>query len=408
MLRHQLPVYSPVSWRGIVQGSRALLPGGRAAELDECLRQGLRRRYGARDVLLTDSGTSALRLAIIGALGDSSRPVALPSYGCYDLATAAEGAGATVCLYDVDPITLAPDLESVAAAMAAEPAAVVVAYVFGHPIDLESLAAVIPDVLLIEDAAQGAGGEFRGRPLGSWGSVSVLSFGRGKGMTGGGGGALLANDDAGEVALERARAVLRDRKPERGTRAMAALAAQLILGRPALYGIPSSLPFLHLGETRYHVPGEAKPASPATLAALETAFPLADRAVAGRRRKAGRLLEWLDEAPHLVAPSAVPGAESGYLRLPALVRGAPRDALVLESRRLGVAAGYPMTLAELPSLEPHICHVSNRRGASDLAANLITLPTHAFLSEGDLRSLEAWITRARAPVRETPRSEAAP
>src|SRR5207247_2360158 len=87
------------------------------------------------------------------------------------------------------------------------------------------------------------GGGRRGRPLGSLGVVSVLSFGRGKGWTGGRGGALLSrggaggnggngNGGGGEGGLWR----------EAGVLALAA--AQWAFARPAAYGIPASLPWL--------------------------------------------------------------------------------------------------------------------------------------------------------------------
>jgi hypothetical protein len=39
--------------------------------------------------------------------------------------------------------------------------------------------------VVVEDAAQAAGGTLHNRPVGTQGSLAVLSFGRGKGLTGG-------------------------------------------------------------------------------------------------------------------------------------------------------------------------------------------------------------------------------
>ena len=60
--------------------------------------------------MIAIGGTTALTLALIGVLQDRPGAIALPAYGCYDLATAADGANAAVILYDLDPRTLAPDL----------------------------------------------------------------------------------------------------------------------------------------------------------------------------------------------------------------------------------------------------------------------------------------------------------
>jgi dTDP-4-amino-4,6-dideoxygalactose transaminase len=90
--------------------------------------------------------------------------VALPGYTCYDVATAAVGADARILLYDLDPETLAPDWGSLERTLEAGAGVVVLAPLYGYPFDWsagEALAAR-HDAILVEDAAQGAGGTWRG------------------------------------------------------------------------------------------------------------------------------------------------------------------------------------------------------------------------------------------------------
>src|SRR5690606_10994117 len=112
--RHQLPVSSPISVRGLARGAAAALLGGSTPLVR--LAAALRERFGASGTVLTDSGTSALVLALRLAAGRGGT-VAYPAYGCVDLAAAAEYAGVRVRLYDLDPTTLSPDLDSVAAVL---------------------------------------------------------------------------------------------------------------------------------------------------------------------------------------------------------------------------------------------------------------------------------------------------
>ena len=107
--------------------------------------------------------------------------------------------------------------------------------------------------LVIDDAAQGVGARV-GRPRSVPWAISVCSASAGgKGRTGGGGGALLG-------FTERGATLLRDVEARGGaggasiSRA-AALSAQWLFGRPSLYWLPASLPFLRLGDTPYHDPG---------------------------------------------------------------------------------------------------------------------------------------------------------
>ena len=121
----QLPVYSPVTFRSLWAGLVGAIGYGDPLERLQDL---LLSEYGSCRLLLADSGTSALRLAISGALADTgSDIVALPAYCCFDVATAAVGADAKVALYDVRPDTLGPDFDSLREALDAGAQAIVVA-----------------------------------------------------------------------------------------------------------------------------------------------------------------------------------------------------------------------------------------------------------------------------------------
>ena len=85
----QPPAYSPVSTHALLDGSAAAV--GLGPDRSNAVAEILRARYQAHDALLTDSGTSALILALTGLLPRGGT-VAYPSYGCIDLTTAAIGA----------------------------------------------------------------------------------------------------------------------------------------------------------------------------------------------------------------------------------------------------------------------------------------------------------------------------
>ncbi|HWO89929.1 MAG TPA: DegT/DnrJ/EryC1/StrS family aminotransferase [Gemmatimonadales bacterium] len=392
MLRRQLPVYSPITLDAVLAGAASALSSGRARAAREALVAYLSRGFGASDVLLTDSGTSALRLAIAGAA--SLRPAlatALPAYCCYDVATAADGADVPVALYDLDPRTLAPRPESLERALERGVSSVVVAHLYGQPVDVDAVArlAGAAGALVIEDAAQGIGATLRGVPLASFGSVSVLSLGRGKGWTGGSGGALLAHDERGAAIVARARHAMAP--GSRGMADVARLGAQLLLGQPSLYGLPASLPFLHLGETIYRPASEPRAASRASVGAAWRTCELLERETELRKANGTRLLAAARASEKVRVVESVDGASPGYLRLPVL-RGAARGAIGGRAARLGIAAGYPLALCDLAGFKER---VKNRdedfSGARELAARLATLPTHSRLSQGDIAALEGWL-----------------
>jgi dTDP-4-amino-4,6-dideoxygalactose transaminase len=362
----------------------------------------LRVHYGARRAALTDSGTSALVAALRLTAGEGGT-VAYPGYACVDLAAAARFAGVRVRLYDIDPATLSPDLDSLSATISRGVDAIVVAHLYGFPADMrgvEELArsAGIP---VIEDAAQGAGGTLDDRVLGSFGALSILSFGRGKGTTGGSGGALLLHDASLADSFSELRRKLGKRPA--GGRDLARIGAQWLFGRPALYGIPSAIPLLHLGEMVYHPAHEPGALSWAAASLVRRAIASAPGDVAGRRRTAAALemaaLEGADIRP--VRP--VQGAVSGYLRYPILDRGSRA-----ERSDMGILRGYPLTLHEQEELRP--CLVAGEPptpGAEELVRTLFTLPTHHMVRPSDIKSMMEWLrvpTRLLVPMRERERA----
>lgn len=386
------PVHSPIAWSAVA----AAFTIGHDVRSE--VTQDLRQRFGARDILLTNSGTSALTLALRAGEAAGAGPVALPAWGCYDLATAAVGARVGVVLYDLDPLTLNPDRASLTAACRAGARTVVLADLYGMPVDPN----VVSDVwsgsreqpLVIDDAAQATGATLRGRPVGTAASLTVLSFGRGKGTTGGGGGALLAMDDRGAERLRAVRAQLQP--PPRTAKHALALAAQWALGSPVTYGAVAAFPFLHLGETIYRVPSPTRGMSQAVARALRVSWRSIDAEAALRRRHAARLLDSLAASRAFRAVVPVAGAAPGYLRLPVLCEP---DAHVRAhggiAQRLGIQAGYPQPLASLDALRNHGCVGQGPfPGAEMLSESLFTFPVHRLVQERDFARLAAWIDQA--------------
>lgn len=400
--RYQVPVHSPLSVAALLAGVRATAArnGGRA-RAEERVMALLEERYSPKVVLLTESGTAALTAALLGVLrGRPGAPVALPAYACYDVATAAEGAGVPVLLYDVDPQTFAPDLAQLRATLQRGAAAIVIVHLYGYPLDLGEVNRLAAEAgaVVIEDAAQAAGGTVNGRPAGAQGSLAVLSFGRGKGLTGGRGGALLANDDLGNRAVARVRALLGE--PRRGWSELLTVAAQLLLEHPNLYALPAALPFLRLGQTVYREPRPLRGPSSVACAIIAATWTLAEGEIDARRRNAERLLVELRRQPGFETINAPGHARPGYLRLPVLASPEVRRAAAgSAARRLGIMLGYPKALCDVERFAPRCLNRdAGFPGGRALAARLCTLPSHGRLGTRDLEGLERWIRVAADPA----------
>ncbi|MFI2558211.1 dTDP-4-amino-4,6-dideoxygalactose transaminase [Nocardia farcinica] len=151
----------------------------------------------APHALLTTSCTSALEMAgLLLELGPEDE-VIVPSFAFTSTATSMALRGATCVFADIDPATGNLDPESVAAAIGPRTKAVVVIHYGGVAADMAGLLelAATHGFAIVEDNAHGLGGRWRGRPLGTIGTLGTLSFHDTKNVHCGEGGALLLTDD---------------------------------------------------------------------------------------------------------------------------------------------------------------------------------------------------------------------
>jgi dTDP-4-amino-4,6-dideoxygalactose transaminase len=379
-LRHQLAAHSPVTLTGIVRAAF-----GAGAQDRDALVEILRREFETEHVSLVDSGTHALQLAIEAAISRSGQSpvVALPAFGCFDLATAVIPTQAKVVFYDVDPATLSPDVESLEWSFAQGARVAVITPLYGMPVDWDLLQGIASrwDATLIEDSAQGHGAAWKGRRLGSFGELAVLSFSRGKGWTGGYGGALLRK------AGRRSEHPMKEAPSTVST--VLRLAAHWALGRPSLYGVPRSIPALALGETVFHDPTPVRELGAGAVSAILATRQNANLESQVRRATAQQLVNALEASPFQPA-KPLGHATPGYLRLAGRLRGGmSRFRSRPEAERLGIAGSYPRLLRELPGLSGRIVAAREYRGAEELVADLITLPTHSMLRNADFEAVVA-------------------
>ncbi len=165
-------------------------------------------------MLLTTSCTTALELsAMLLDLGPEDT-VVVPSFTFTSSALAFARQGARILFCDIEPTTLGIDPDHLAELLDDSVRAVVVVHYAGVACDMAGVRRVLadrPDVVVVEDAAHGLFGAFRGEPLGSLGRFASLSFHETKNFVCGEGGALLLNDRAD---VDRAR-VLYDKGTDR-------------------------------------------------------------------------------------------------------------------------------------------------------------------------------------------------
>ncbi|GAA1788939.1 DegT/DnrJ/EryC1/StrS family aminotransferase [Agromyces lapidis] len=145
----------------------------------------------ADHAVATTSCTTALHLALVVAGIGPGDEVVIPSFSFVATANAVRYVGAVPVFADVDAATGDLDAATVAAALTPATRGVIVVDQGGVPVDVEAIRAVVPrEVVLIEDAACGAGSTYRGAPVGRGADVAAWSFHPRKLLTTGEGGML--------------------------------------------------------------------------------------------------------------------------------------------------------------------------------------------------------------------------
>ena len=168
---------------------------------------------GTGRVLLTTSCTHALEMS---ALLCSLRPgdeVIVPSYTFVSTASAFALLGAKPVFVDSRQDTLNIDPSLIEAAITSRTRAICVVHYGGVACEMEKILelASAHNLSVIEDNAHGLFARYRGRYLGTFGSLATQSFHETKNLTCGEGGALLVNDSA---LVERAE-ILREKGTNR-------------------------------------------------------------------------------------------------------------------------------------------------------------------------------------------------
>lgn len=168
---------------------------------------------GVKRAIAVVNGTAALHICLLLAGVEAGDEVLIPTLTFIATANAVSYCGAHPHLVDseertlgIDPLRLADYLDDIAEirsdgsynrSTGRRIKAVVPMHTFGHPVDLDPLAALCRRfrIELVEDAAESLGSFYKGRHTGNFGRLSALSFNGNKVITTGGGGAILTNDE---------------------------------------------------------------------------------------------------------------------------------------------------------------------------------------------------------------------
>lgn len=150
---------------------------------------------GTKFAVAVNSGTAALHAALLAAGVGKGDEVIVPSFTFVATAEMVALTGARPVFVDIDPTSYCIDPEEVEAAITSRTKAIIPVHLYGLSVDMDPIMDLAEDhnLIVIEDAAQAHGAEYRGKRTGSLGHIGCFSFYGSKSMVTGEGGMLTTN-----------------------------------------------------------------------------------------------------------------------------------------------------------------------------------------------------------------------
>jgi dTDP-4-amino-4,6-dideoxygalactose transaminase len=152
---------------------------------------------GVKYAIATSSGTTALHTALLAAGIKPGHEVITAPFTFIATANSILYCGAKPVFVDVDEKTFNIDPEKIEEKITEKTKAILPVHLYGQPADMEKILKICEshNLLLIEDAAQALGAEFKGKKVGSFGDCAIFSFYPTKNITTGEGGMVVTNNE---------------------------------------------------------------------------------------------------------------------------------------------------------------------------------------------------------------------
>jgi dTDP-4-amino-4,6-dideoxygalactose transaminase len=319
---------------------------------------------GTKHCVAVNSGTSALHLAMLAAGIKRGDEVIAPAMTFIATVSAIDYIGAKPVLVDVDPVSYCMDPSKVEAAITPHTKAIMPVHFYGQSADMDPILGTARrrNLIVIEDAAQAHGAEYKGRRCGSMGDIAGFSFYPGKNLGAyGEGGAVVTNRDDFAKTVR----MLRDWGQEKkGVHVLKAFNYRMEGFQGAVLGVKMN-----------HIEAWTE----------------------GRRRAAATYNRLLRDVPGIVLPTEMPYARHVHHVYGILVKNRDAVARRLQEAGIGTNVHYPNPI----HLQPCLAELGHKRGdfpnAERLADEELSLPMYPELTDEQLGQVRTALALATAP-----------
>jgi len=176
-----------------VMESQHFILGPKVEECEKAIAAYSKCSYG----IGVSSGSDALLVCLMAEnIGNGDEVITTP-YSFFATAGAIARLGAIPVFVDIDPVTYNLNVDQIASKITPRTRAIIPVHLYGQMAEMDAVMAIAQKhkLIVIEDAAQAIGAEYKGRRAGSIGDYGCFSFFPSKNLGGvGDGGMVVAND----------------------------------------------------------------------------------------------------------------------------------------------------------------------------------------------------------------------
>lgn len=306
---------------------------------------------GTKYAVGVSSGLAALELSLLAFGIGQGDEVLVPAHTFTATAAAVTFAGAKPVFVDVDPITWTLDATKLEEAITPRTRAIIPVHLYGLPADMDAILKVAKkhDLIVVEDACQGHGANYKGTKTGNLGNAGAFSFYPTKNLGSCGDAGIITTND--EQAADAMRAMRNCGQKVKNVHEL--------------------LPFNHRMDS-------------IQAAILRVKLPYLDQWLDSRRRLAGLYNQLLADLP-----LSTPAEPAGYHHIYHLyvIRSQNRDELqaFLKDQGVGTAIHYPTPV----HLQPFYTKGEDKRGqfpiTEKICNEILSLPMYPELMDEQVR-----------------------
>lgn len=325
----------------------------------EAFEQEFANYCGVRQAVGVNSGTSALHLALLAAgIGPGDEVITVP-FTFYATVAAIGYVGARPVYVDIDPATFNIDARQIESAITERTRAILPVHLYGQAADMDPILEIARrhKLIVIEDAAQAHGAEYKGRRVGGIGDLGCFSFYPSKNLGAAGESGMVTTNNPDYA---RTLSLLRNWGEEQRY-------------HPVLKGYNYRLPALQA-------------------AILRVKLRQLDRWIEARRALAADYARLLADCG-VVLPSTLTDVRHVYCLY--TIRAQQRDELRRELEQAGIqtAVHYPVPIHLMPAYADARYHEGDFPVAEACAGTVLSLPLYPQMTRGQASEVAAQVSK---------------